>query len=151
MSRTLSYRKHFKTAEERDSVLANIKAGIITELQAIALYQELMTRARSTKHKDYISHALEDEEKHAKKFRELFITLTGSEPDVGEIESINFTGYKDGLIKSFEREMEVTELYRDTIMLTENKLVRQVMFEAMSDEQEHTDKFNCLYHEVYKR
>jgi len=150
MAQKISYRKHFKTEDEGRAVLQNIKAGIITELQAIQLYEELMHRARSKKHKGYIEHALEDEQKHARQFTELYISLTGQEPDIGEVARIKYKGYQDGLIKSFEREMEATELYRDTILINSNPIVHKVMFEAMTDEQEHTDKFNMLFLEVRK-
>lgn len=128
-------------------VFEAILAGIKREASAIDLYSRLANVAPNQKHKNNILHALEDKKVHLTQFTNLYMTLTGRQP-MYQIDNILFFGYREGLQKAYEAEVEGYEEYRQSCLVTQHPLVRNVFLWALTGEQENATRFEILNEEV---
>lgn len=108
-------------------------------------YKRLMDMAPDEKEAGIIEHFYEDETKHLSKFRMLFEMTTGKEPEIGSVNAPDFESYIDGIEQAIPDELEAYEFYRDIYLASSNPVVRDVFFEALTDENEHTAHLNYLY------
>ncbi|GAB6935246.1 MAG: ferritin-like domain-containing protein [Calditerricola sp.] len=127
--------------------MKNLRMALVGERSAIAFYRRLLDMAPNDEHRKQIEHAYEDEKKHYRMFENLYIRLTGRRPDVKPM-TVTFATYEEGLKKAFYDELEAAELYRDTQLLTRNKAIRDIFYEAMTDEMEHAARFSFIYHQL---
>ncbi|MFT4412331.1 ferritin family protein [Fredinandcohnia humi] len=121
-------------------VLDGIMRGIKGESQAIDFYKRLVEMAPDESSKEDVLHALADEEDHLRKFINLYIQLTGNQP-VFRYEKKQFDSFEDGLLKAYNDELEAYEDYRNSYLLSNDQLIRDVFFHAMTDEIEHATRF----------
>ncbi|WNF35278.1 cupin domain-containing protein [Bacillaceae bacterium IKA-2] len=128
-------------------VFEAILAGTKREASAIDLYSRLANVAPNPVDKNHILHALEDKKVRLTQFTNLYMTLTGR-PIVYQIDEIPFTGYREGLQKAYEAEVEGYQEYRQSCSVTQHPLVRNVFLWALTSEQENARRFELLNEEV---
>ncbi|WP_415815838.1 cupin domain-containing protein [Mesobacillus thioparans] len=131
-------------------VLEALLAGIKGEASAIDFFGRLAEAAPNQRHRKAIRQALEDKQIHYNQFTDLYITLTGQQPQT-QYEQIEFESYRDGLQKAFELENKDYHEYRNSYLLTQNLPVGHVFFRAFADELEHVTRFSCLMEEAGSR
>ncbi|MFC4769360.1 ferritin family protein [Effusibacillus consociatus] len=127
--------------------LSNLEKAINGEAEAVRFYAKLMNMAPDERQRASIKHAHDDEIKHYKMFTALYHQLTGREAPVGITETA-FESYKEGIRTAFDHELEAAELYREMYLATQIPAIRDVFFEAMTDEMEHAQRFAFIYHEL---
>ncbi len=115
------------------------------ENHGIAYYTALAELAPDDHAKDMILHFRDDEEKHLNAFEMLFTRMTGRRPNLPAPEKPEISSFEEGLGQAFSDEMGAYELYRNIILANPTPFVREIFFEAMTDENEHAIKNNYLY------
>ncbi|GAW94199.1 ferritin-like domain-containing protein [Calderihabitans maritimus] len=121
----------------------NLQKAIKDEAMAIEMYEQMLKMAPA-EHKKHIRHALEDERKHYQMFTDLYQFLTGMKPMI-TVPPVHVECYEEAVEEAFQRELEAAELYRDMMLSTSDYQVRDIMFEAMTDEMEHATRFAFIY------
>jgi rubrerythrin len=115
------------------------------ELHDREKYSCMMEMAKEDKVKDQIKFAYEDEEKHYGMFNEILLLLTGKITDI-PVPEVNL---KDKLIHNVETsingELEAVELYRKIKSLLPYMQMKDMLYEIITDEQEHATRFVYLY------
>ncbi|MGE5631541.1 MAG: ferritin family protein [Caulobacteraceae bacterium] len=112
-------------------------------------YQRLMSLAPDDREADIIERFFEDEGKHFSKFRMLYEIITGNEPETPKVSKSEFDNYLEGVDQAILDELEAYEFYRDIYLSTKNPMVRDIFFEALTDENEHAANLNRLYIRKY--
>lgn len=124
---------------------AQLVKAMKNEAEAIKYYKKLMGMAPNEKEEELIEHFYEDETKHLSKFRMLFEMITGKEPELGSLKPPDFESYLEGVEKAILDELKAYEFYRDIYISGNNPIVKDIFFEAMTDENEHAACLNYLY------
>ncbi|MEA4848267.1 MAG: ferritin-like domain-containing protein [Clostridiaceae bacterium] len=124
---------------------AQLTKAMKGEAEARKYYKRLAAMAPNEKEADMIDHFYEDETKHLSKFRMLFEMTTGKEPEIGSIKAPDFGSYIEGVEQAILDELEAYEFYRDIYLASNNPVVRDVFFEAFTDENEHAAHLNYIY------
>lgn len=115
------------------------------EAETKKYYKRLADLAPSEREEDIIEHFIEDETKHLSKFKMLFEMITGKGPELTHIKQPVFDDYLEGIEQAILNELEAYEFYRDIYLSNNNPIVRDIFFEAMTDENEHAAHLNYLY------
>lgn len=110
-----------------------------------AKYKMLMDMARDPKIKRQINFAYEDEGKHYKMFQQILFKLSGKMTDIPVPEIKKPANLIEGVESSIDGELEAVELYRDILAMLPNKQMRDMVYEIITDEQEHAVRFTYLY------
>lgn len=124
---------------------AQLMKAMRGEAEARKYYKKLMGMATDEKEADIIEHLYEEETKHLSKFRMLFEMITGKEPEVSSVKSPDFDSYQDGVEQAILDELDAYEFYRDIYLAGNNPIVRDIFFEALTDENEHAAHLNYIY------
>jgi mannose-6-phosphate isomerase-like protein (cupin superfamily)/rubrerythrin len=132
---------------EYQQVVDAIFAGIKREASSVDFYSRLAKSAPNQKHQNDILHVLRNEKVQLKHLTDLYTAFTGTQP-VYEIDKVAFGSYKQGLQKAYELEIENYQEYRQSGLLTQHPLVRDVFLHACTCEKEHAERFGSLYGEV---
>jgi len=101
----------------------------------------LAKAAETSEQRQAIEHALEDEKIHLRTFTQLYQTLTGKKP-VYQTKITRFRNFQEGLRIAYEQELEAYETYRDNYLSTQDPMIRDAFFRAMTDEIEHALRFS---------
>lgn len=124
-------------------VFEAILVGLEREASAIDFYSRLANVAPNQKNKNDILQVAEDKKVHLQKFKELYITLTGKQPEY-QINKVTFQTYRGGLQKAYETEVEAYEEYRNGCLSIQHSLVRDVFLRVLAKEKEHATRFGYL-------
>jgi len=124
---------------------AQLLKAIQGEAEARKYYKQLISIAPDEKEADIIEHLYEDETKHLSKFRMIFEMTTGKEPDIKSVKTLDFDNYIEGIEQAILDELEAYEFYRDIYLSSNNPIVKEIFFEAFTDENEHAAYLNYLY------
>lgn len=124
-------------------ILETIQEVINAEASTIDLYNRLATAAPNEEHREKILHALHDENVHLKHLMDYYISLTGTQP-MYRMETEPFYSYEEGLQRACEKEVEGSEHYRKTYLLTQNTPYSEVFLKAHQDKKEHAERFGLL-------
>ncbi|MHB1391679.1 MAG: ferritin family protein [Clostridia bacterium] len=124
---------------------AQLMKAMRGEAEARKYYKKLMSMAPNEKEADMIERFYEDETKHLSKFRMLFEMITGKEPEITSVKSPDFDTYLEGIEQAILDELEAYEFYRDIYLASNNPIIRDIFFEALTDENEHAAHLNYLY------
>lgn len=108
-------------------------------------YKMMMDAARSEKVREQIRFAYEDEGKHYEMFKKLYYQLTGKTVDVPTPEVERYNSFLDAIESSINGELDAVELYRDIRAMLPTREMRDIMYEIITDEQEHATRFVYLY------
>lgn len=110
-----------------------------------AKYKVMMDMARDPKVKRQINFAYEDEGKHYTMFQQILFKLTGKMTDVPVPDIKKPVSLLEGVESSIDGELEAVELYRDILAMVPTKQMRDMLYEIITDEQEHAIRFTYLY------
>ncbi len=127
-----------------DRILSDIHQSVVDEATAAEFYSRLLREAPDDLHERFIDHAMKDELEHLQAFEELYLHFTGTDPEY-VIEPVEYETYREGILIALEEELEAAEFYRDVILSSTDRLVRDTFFLAMVDELEHATQFGVLF------
>ncbi|MCT8976964.1 ferritin-like domain-containing protein [Clostridium sp. CX1] len=108
-------------------------------------YKKMMELAKNDKVRKQIEFAYKDEGKHYMMFKHIYYMLTGRECDipVPKIEKIDCL--LPAIESSINGELGAVELYRRIQSMLPTIQMRDMLFEIITDEQEHATRFVYLY------
>lgn len=108
-------------------------------------YKSMLTMTKKVKIRNQIKSAYEDEGKHYAMFRHLYFELTGEDIDV-PTPMVKLAKTLTGNIKtSINGELDAVEMYRQIYSLLQDPDERNMVFEIITDEQEHATRFVYIY------
>ncbi len=130
---------YYKSPQE---ALALVKKAVQGEREDELFYSYLISVAPTQEEKEIITSIRDDERKHNRMFREIYFGLTGQtiEPSPGEAFE-QPVSYLDGVKKAFFGELSAVERYRDIRAGMPNRYYRDMVFEIITDEQKHANKY----------
>lgn len=123
-----------------------IRESITGEREDELFYEYLINEASSEEDKEIIRSIRDDERKHNKMFKELYVELTGkmppqsSEPEFEKPES-----YIAGIQKALFGELKAVEKYRKILFAMTKRKDINMLTEIITDELKHATKYNFLY------
>lgn len=94
---------------------------------------------------EQIRYAYEDEAKHYDMFQEIYEELTGKEARIIPPEQESLNRLIDAVKSSIDGELAAVELYRDIRAMLRGRRYRDMLYEIITDEQEHATRFVYLY------
>ncbi|MDR1067044.1 MAG: ferritin-like domain-containing protein [Clostridiales bacterium] len=107
--------------------------------------EQLMYIARSPEDRETLRQIRMDEQKHYKLFQEVCHAIGGEKPHV---EAERFDVYDDA-IKAYEKKMfkkhKSVDFYRKILFAVASPLLRDMLYEIITDEQNHASQFMYLY------
>ena len=132
----------YKTLEQ---ALTLIHDSIQDEAEDELFYSYLISIAPTQNEKDIITSIRDDERKHNKMFREIYKHFTGQEVPTPKNVTFNRpNSYKEGLTQALFGELSAVERYRDVRAGLPTEYYRDMVFEILTDELKHADKYNYL-------
>jgi len=109
-------------------------------------YQMMMEMTSDPEVIKQIKFAYDDEIKHYRMFQQIYYQLTGRQLDIPIPTNIEkYNSLMEAVQSSIEGESEAVDLYREIFALMTNKQMRDMVFEIITDEQEHFGRFIYLY------
>ncbi|MGE5678661.1 MAG: ferritin family protein [Pseudomonadota bacterium] len=111
-------------------------------------YKKYRKMAEMTDNKEIIEQirfAYEDEAKHYDMFREIYEDVTGKDIQIMAPEQENINRFIDAVKSSINGELAAVELYREIRAILKGKRHRDMLYEIITDEQEHATRFVYLY------
>jgi rubrerythrin len=94
---------------------------------------------------EQIRFAYEDESKHYDMFKEIYEDVTGKDIQIMAPEQENMNKFIDAVKSSINGELAAVELYREIRAILKGKRHRDMLYEIITDEQEHATRFVYLY------
>lgn len=132
----------YKTLQE---ALVLIKQSVRNEKEDELFYDYLISVAPSEEDKVIIQSIRDDERKHNRMFRSIYQAFTGQtiagQPDI-QFEKPK--SYIDGIRKALFGELAAMERYRDIRAGLPDRYYRDMVFEILTDEMKHADKYNYI-------
>ncbi|ANX11556.1 cupin [Fictibacillus arsenicus] len=125
----------------------SILMGIQREASAINLYQRLAHTASNQHHRNHILYALEGKQNHMQQFTDLYVSLTGLQPEY-HIDPVAFYCYKDGLRIAYEAELKGSQAYQNQSQRSQNPYLQQVFLHAFSEKKESAALMDWLYRDT---
>lgn len=122
-----------------------IKEAMKDERHDHEKYRRMMDMTRDEKIKKQIRYAYEDEGKHYKMFQQIYMELTGQMIEIPEPKVEKYDRLKDAIESSINGELEAVELYRKIKAMLPTMRMRDMLYEIITDEQEHATRFVYLY------
>lgn len=111
------------------------------------LYRDLYKIAPSKQHKEVLLTTLSEKEAQLNQLGNLYFNLTGIQPSF-ENRKEQLYGYRDGLQRAFEKEVEDFKFYQESCLLTIDPNIRNVFLWALSGEQANTSRIDLLRNEA---
>lgn len=134
--------RQYKTLEQ---AITLIKQAIPDEKEDEMFYNCLISMAPAEDEKNIIESIRNDEIKHNKMFREIYKFFTGQDfPEVTDVEVKKPKSYVSGLKQALFGELGAVEKYRNIRAGIPNRYYRDMVFEILTDEMKHADKYNYL-------
>lgn len=110
-----------------------------------AKYKMMMEMAKDEKVRKQIEFAYKDEGKHYKMFQQIEMALTGHCTDIPTPKVECYDKLKEAVESSINGELEAVELYRKIKSMLPTMQLRDMMYEIITDEQEHATRFVYVY------
>jgi rubrerythrin len=126
-------------------LLDMIKKAMHDEKHDNKKYRMMMDMTDNKDVRDNIRHAYEDEAKHYRMFQEIYRDLTGEEIEIPTPKVELSDRFIDNIKSSIQGELGAVELYRDIRSMLNTKRHRDMLFEIITDEQEHAARFIYSY------
>ena len=127
------------------ALIRKLEKAINGEYSAIQCYEKIAKRAPNETERKQILEIREDEIKHFQVFSQLYINLTGNQPNPKVMEECP-NSYKAGLEFAIQDEQETVDFYLETADGATDRSVRKAFRRAAADEQNHAVWF--LYYFV---
>ncbi len=132
----------YKTLEE---ALKLVKQAVQGEREDELFYDYLISVAPTREEEKIISDIRDDEKKHNQMFREIYAYYTGNElPRAGRENFKEPESYLEGVRKAFFGELSAMERYRIIRAGLPSRYYRDMVFEILTDELKHADKYNYI-------
>jgi len=128
------------------SVLDLIIEAMKAERHDTVKYKKMMEMTNDPAVIKQIKFAYDDEIKHYQMFRQIYYQLTGRAINIplpAEVEK--YDNIMDAVKSSIEGEHEAVDLYRDIHAMLPNQRLRDMVFEIITDEIEHANRFVYSY------
>jgi rubrerythrin len=130
---------------KKENILDLIKEAMKDERHDRVKYKNMMEMANTEKIVKQIEFAYMDEGKHYKMFQQIYYVLTGKIIDIPVPKVETYNKLLDAVETSINGELEAVELYRKIQSLLPNMKLRDMLFEIITDEQEHATRFTYVY------
>lgn len=134
--------KPYRTLEE---ALTLVKNAIQCEKEDELFYDYLISMAPTQEEKDIITTIRNDERKHNNYFREIYNYYT--KQNILAPTSITFkkpNSYMEGITKAKFGELSAVEIYRDIKAGLPTEYYKDMVFEILTDELKHADKYDYI-------
>lgn len=122
-----------------------IKEAMRDERHDNKKYKMMMDMTDNKEIKDNIRFAYEDEAKHYRMFQEIYHDLTGQEIEIPVPKVELSDRFIDNVKSSIQGELAAVELYREIRSMLNSKKHRDMLYEIITDEQEHATRFVYIY------
>ncbi|QNU37264.1 ferritin-like domain-containing protein [Geobacillus sp. 44B] len=119
-----------------DKLIRDIEKAINGQYSAIQCYAKLAKMAPTDRERVQILEIRNDEIKHYQRFTQIYVNLTGMQPDVKVTEECPNT-YVEGLEYALKDEQKTVDFYLDIADETNNPYIKKVFRRAAADEQNH--------------
>lgn len=136
--------KPYKTLDE---ALILVKNAVQGEREDELFYDYLISEAPSQEEKDIIATIRNDERKHNKYFREIYCYYTKQHirvPIATDFQKPK--SYIDGITKAEFGELATVERYRDIRAGLPTEYYKDMVFEILTDELKHANKYNYIFY-----
>lgn len=133
--------------------LAGIRQSVQGEREDELFYDYLISVAPTQEDQTIISSIRDDERKHNRMFRLMYKELTGQNipPAAQEPEFVKPESFTAGVKKALFGELSAVERYRDIRAGLPTRYYRDMMFEIITDELKHAQKYNyILVEDLYR-
>ncbi len=132
--------------DEYDRKLPDLlKEAMLDEKKDHRKYRMMMDMTDNKEVIEQIRFAYEDEAKHYEMFQEIYEEITGKSIQITAPEQDKYNRLIDAVKSSINGELEAVELYRDIRAMLRGKNHRDMLYEIITDEQEHATRFVYLY------
>jgi rubrerythrin len=122
-----------------------LKEAMLDEKKDHRKYRKMMDMTDNKEIIEQINHAYEDEAKHYDMFQEIYEEITGNDIQIQLPEQEHQNRFIDAVKSSINGELEAVELYREIRAMLKGKKYRDMLYEVITDEQEHATRFVYLY------
>ncbi len=126
-------------------LLDHLKEAMTDERTDHKKYRKMMEMTDNKEIIEQIHHAYEDEAKHYDMFQEIYEELTGNDIQILSPEQEQQNRLIDAVKSSINGELGAVEFYREIRAMLRGKKFRNMLFEIITDEQEHAIRFVYLY------
>jgi rubrerythrin len=130
---------------KKQNLLDLIKEAMKDERADRAKYKTMVEMAKNEKIRKQVEFAYVDEGKHYKMFQQIYYALTGKMIDIPVPKPEPITKFIDSVETSINGELEAVELYRKIQSMLPNMKLRDMLFEIITDEQEHATRFVYVF------
>lgn len=137
--------ENYKQNPYMNRLLSLIQEAMKDERHDRVKYKNMMEMANTKEIADQIEFAYKDEGKHYRMFQQIYEDLTGKEIDIPIPEVEHYNRLIDAVKTSINGELGAVELYREIRSLLQSKKHRDMMYEIITDEQEHATRFVYVY------
>ncbi|MBO7746801.1 ferritin-like domain-containing protein [Paenibacillus sp. MWE-103] len=127
------------------TALELVRQAVQGEREDELFYDYLISVAPSEEARTIIASIRDDERKHNRMFRKIYADFTGQAVGAGQEEAFEKpASYADGLRKAFFGELAAVERYRNIRAGLPARFYRDMVFEILTDEMKHADKYLYL-------
>ena len=126
-------------------LLDMIKEAMLDERSDNKKYKMMMEMTENREIRDNIKFAYEDEAKHYRMFQDIYEDLTGEDIEIPVPKVELADRFVDNVKSSIQGELHAVEMYRDIRAMLTTKRHRDMLFEIITDEQEHATRFVYIY------
>ncbi|MBO1627883.1 MULTISPECIES: ferritin-like domain-containing protein [Bacillus] len=134
---------------QNEKLIVDIEKAINGEYSAINCYAKLANLASQNTERNQILEIRQDEIKHFQQFVQIYISLTGRQPQPKIIEECpNF--YEEGLEFALQDEQRTVDFYLKIADDTTNQFIKEAFRRAAADEQNHAVWFLYYFFKTKK-
>jgi rubrerythrin len=126
-------------------LLDMIKDAMKDERHDNKKYKMMIDMTENKEIRENIRHAYEDEAKHYRMFQDIYDDLTGEGIEIPVPKVDMADRFVDNVKSSIQGELEAVEMYRDIRAMLTSKKHRDMLYEIITDEQEHATRFVYIY------
>ena len=131
--------------ESNNKLLDLLKEAMKDERHDRVKYKIMVDAAPNNEIAEQVRFAYEDEGKHYGMFQSIYKDLTGRMIDIPTPQVEKYDNYIDAVKSSINGELEAVELYRDIRSMLNSKKHRDMLYEIITDEQEHATRFVYVF------
>lgn len=122
-----------------------MQEAIKDEMHDTIKYRRMLGMAQDEKIKKQINFPYEDEQKHSKMFQQLYTKLFGQPINIQAPKVETYNNLLDAVESSIDGELEAVELYKKILFALPNNKMKEVVYDIITDEQEHATRFVYVY------
>lgn len=126
-------------------LLDMIKEAMKDEKHDNRKYKMMNEMTENKEIRENIRHAYEDEAKHYRMFQDIYEDLTGENIEIPVPKVDLADRFVDNVKSSIQGELGAVEMYRDIRAMLTTKRHRDMLYEIITDEQEHATRFVYIY------